>query len=134
MSDFLKSGTGIIIIITLISAFLLGGYEASKTPEQRMQEAAKREQRECSDQTMAFVMANHHIETSLKSPTTAEFPYITDDGVRTNYLGDCTHEVWTYVDAQNSYGAKIREYYFVRLQKYSGSNEWRILNAAIQSR
>lgn len=117
MLGFLKTRTGVLILLVMVGAFLLGAYEGSKTPEQRKLEAEQQAQKDCSDPVMAFVQANHFIGLRLKSPTTADFPYINYDGVRTNYLGNCTHEVWTYVDAQNSFGAMIRDHYYVRLQK-----------------
>lgn len=59
--------------------------------------------------------ATLHIKASLKAPSTADFPncYRQDDLVNTKPLGDKPggYAVTTYVDAQNSFGAKIRSYF-----------------------
>lgn len=59
--------------------------------------------------------AHHHIEAWLKAPATAEFPncYRHDDLVNTQPIEGApgAYLVTTYVDAQNSFGAKIRSYF-----------------------
>jgi hypothetical protein len=59
--------------------------------------------------------AQNYIKGALKAPTSADFPncYRQDDLVSTRPTGDKLggYAVTTYVDAQNSYGAKIRTYF-----------------------
>lgn len=63
--------------------------------------------------TTAYVCAIDVVEKHLKSPSTAKFcgatlATITD-------LGDNKYKVKGYVDAKNSFGAEVREYFIVTL-------------------
>lgn len=51
----------------------------------------------------------------LKSPSTAKFPYLTDDGVKVTKLDKDKYLVSSYVDSENSFGAMIRETYTVTI-------------------
>lgn len=59
----------------------------------------------------AWVCAQNIVEDYLKSPSTAKFCTFKDATV--TYLGDDKYKVRGYVDAQNSFGATIREYFTV---------------------
>lgn len=71
----------------------------------------------CEDDVAAFVMANAFVERQLRAPSTATFANLADDGVliRPTTLSDgrCAFRVSTFVDAQNGFGAMIRERYVV---------------------
>jgi hypothetical protein len=45
-----------------------------------------------NDDISAFVMTHDYVRAKLKAPSTAKFPSITTPGVKTIYLGSCTHE------------------------------------------
>jgi len=96
-----------------------------ETPEQRAQAA-------CESTTDAYVMSQDFIEQHLRAPASAKFPWMTDADVSVKYLGDCTHEVRAYVDAQNGFGALIRSRYYVKLQNQKGTSTWRALDVQIQ--
>lgn len=78
----------------------------------------------CSDTTMAFVMSQSFVEKSLKAPSTADFPYITSDGVTVSKLPSCKFQVDAYVDSQNSFGAKIRTHYVAVLGPSADGKTW----------
>ena len=66
----------------------------------------------CKDDVGAFVAAQHFIRDSLRSPSTASFPSITASGnssTPTFVGGRCGFRVQTYVDAENAFGATIRQ-------------------------
>jgi hypothetical protein len=84
----------------------------------------------CKDKTRAFQMSRDFVKDRLRAPTTAEFPWATDDGVSVVDLGDCTFDVHAYVDAQNAFGAKIRNRYDVKL-RYLGNEEWRASSVVV---
>ena len=65
------------------------------------------------DNAAACVMAQLMIEGQLKAPSTAEFQWCHDADIL--YFGNQTYKVYSYVDAQNSFGAMIRTKYWVRL-------------------
>jgi serine/threonine protein kinase len=91
-------------------------------------------QAQCESKISAFVMSHEFVKRQLKAPATAEFPSFSDQDVHVNYLGDCTHEVRAYVDAQNSFGAKLRNNYYVKLQNEKGTDTWRALEVEVLPR
>lgn len=87
-----------------------------------------KEQKRCTDSTMAFVMSQKFVKQRLKSPATAKFPSRTDPAVKIHYTGDCQHTIQAYVDSQNGFGAIIRTTYYIQLQYIKGSpgiGSWR---------
>lgn len=105
---------------------------AAQQAERDKAQAEKEEEKRCSDQTMAFAMSQKFVKQRLKSPATAKFPYATNAGVQTQYLGNCTHRVRAFVDSQNSFGAMIRSTYTVKLKKQPSGNNWSLLDIQIE--
>jgi hypothetical protein len=56
----------------------------------------------------ALVMSRHFVEDQLKAPATADFSDDTENVVKIN---DSTYDVQSYVDSENSFGAKLRSRY-----------------------
>lgn len=69
--------------------------------------------------TKAFTISQGFVEERLKAPGSADFPYL---DYTAEYKGDSTYVVKSYVDAQNSFGAKLRTRYMVKL-RYNGG-QW----------
>ena len=82
----------------------------------------------CTDGITAYVMSKDFVKRRLISPSTAEFPSYSS--IKTMYLGECKHEIRGYVDAQNPFGATIRNRYYVKLQKEENSDYWKLLKIA----
>lgn len=120
-SDTAKGCLG-IMGLGLIIAFFVNACEETKTPEQIKQEAVAKIEQDCRDGTMAFVMSQGFVEKRLKSPSTAKFPYVSDEGVKVGYIGECTNLVVAYVDSQNGFGATVRSQYAVKI-KYNPEDE-----------
>lgn len=57
----------------------------------------------------AFIQSQTCVEDLLKAPATAKFPFADTDLIP--QLSDSTFLVESWVDAQNSYGAMLRQYY-----------------------
>lgn len=74
---------------------------------------SKNDETDKDDSTTAYVCAIDVVEKRLKSPSTAKFCGVTRATI-TN-LGNNKYEVRGYVDAQNSFGAEVREYFTVTL-------------------
>lgn len=89
--------------------------EEEREAEKAAKKAAKRAKK-CTDTTMAFVMSQEFVRRSLKAPSTAAFPYITDDQVAVSTQPGCAFRVIAWVDAQNGFGAQIRSRYVVDLK------------------
>lgn len=110
--------------IAVLAALLASqaGCGESQTPEQRAQAT-------CEDEHDAFWISQDFVKRALKAPSTAEFPAtMRNDDIRSKYLGDCIHEIWAYVDSQNSYGAMIRTTYYAKVQNRKGTDNWSLLD------
>lgn len=77
--------------------------EAKKKAEE---EAAKKEEEQRSHTSTAKFCAQEQVKEMLKAPSTADFPWL--DGWAIAPQGGDVYKVQSYVDAENSYGAKIR--------------------------
>lgn len=72
-----------------------------------------------NDNSKVWVLAKHEVEIRLKSPSSAKFP--SSNEAKIMDLGD-TCIVTSYVDAENSFGASIRNKFTVTLRKDSSGN------------
>jgi hypothetical protein len=86
----------------------------------------------CDDPTMAFVMSQNFVKKNLKSPSTADFPYINNDGVRVSKISDCNYQVIGYVDSQNGFGAMVRSSYSVNMESTTDGKKWTARNLIIK--
>lgn len=101
--------------------------------EQEAKEKDEEDEKACSNDITAFVMSQDFVRKNLKAPSTADFPSIASDGVQVHYLGNCTHEILAYVDADNSFGAKLRTKYYIKIQSKKGTDdEWRVLKLKME--
>ena len=75
-------------------------------------------------------IARQFVKQQLKAPSTADFPY--DD-----YEYECvekTNNRWlvkSYVDAENSFGAKLRQKWWVEMKYKKSTDKWELLNIAV---
>lgn len=84
-----------------------GGNAPTITPEPTVQD----------NSSAAYTMAKRAVEARLKAPATADFPWL---NYTVNQLSDGTYVVTSYVDAENSFGAKIRSNWTVQLKHLGG--------------
>ena len=92
-------------------------------------ESAKQD---CDNATMAYVMSQNFVKQRLKSPGSAEFPYINGTDVLSVPDHKCTFYVSAYVDSQNSFGAKLRSYYKATMTYDRNEKVWRAPELVIQ--
>lgn len=92
-----------------------------------------RRERYCNEegQFYAYNRAKEFVKTQLKAPASAEFGGFTDRGVTTYQTNGCLFSATGYVDAQNSFGAKIRSRYSVSLEFLPDVDRWRALDVTI---
>lgn len=67
-------------------------------------------------------MSQQYVKDQLKAPSTAKFPWYEDAFVFD--LGGGKFQVNAYVDAENSFGAKLRSHYTCKLQKIEDGDYW----------
>lgn len=83
------------------------------------------------EETMAFIMCQTPVKNSLKSPSTAKFPYAHDDGVRIRHTGDGEYSVRGFVDAQNGFGAQLRTVWYCSI-KETPDKKWKLLDLVFE--
>ncbi len=105
-----------IILFVLVSLF-------SSPPETPAEKVRKQERDKPIE---AFSMAQVMIEDLLKAPSTADFAPFNYDSVQRIDL--TTWKVKTYVDAENSFGAKLRTWVEVTLEEDAPSQRWKCLD------
>src|SRR5580704_9962240 len=72
----------------------------------------------------AFTMCETYVKRRLKAPSSAKFGWITDSTIVGS--GDGPYTIDGYVDAQNSFGAMLRNQYTCQVQSIGGGR-WNLL-------
>lgn len=97
---------GVMILFGIIGSFLEDG--------------------EYDNSTMAYIMMEEFVKERLVAPKTAEFPGTFDGRVdHIQHLGDQKYRINSYVDAQNSFGATIRNNFTGEIEQVS-EDRWRL--------
>ncbi|MEN5305320.1 hypothetical protein [Pseudomonas sp. TWI628] len=128
-----KSAEGKIRSTLAVAAVVLVGswgwfYSWKNSPQRDIEAQA----RDCGDTTMAFVMSQNFVKQRLKSPKSAEFPYVSDRGVNVFADGVCGFQVSAYVDSQNGFGAMIRSVYQAKISYDRKTKLWSVGELTIQ--
>jgi len=80
--------------------------------------------------TDAFLVAKEFVSQKLKAPSTAKFPNSNHaEIINTGYN---RWRVTSYVDAQNTFGAMIRNNFTVLLSYNDSTNEWLLENISLK--
>lgn len=74
-----------------------------------------------SDKILAYNYAKDFVKKKLKSPSSAVFPDSQHKVDNTEYVGNATYEINSYVDSQNSFGAMIRTNFSCTIYFENGS-------------
>jgi hypothetical protein len=64
------------------------------------------------------------IKTRLKAPSTAKFPSFWNAPDHVTYLGNKRYKIRSWVDAQNSFGANIRQNYVSTIRMGNSDTHW----------
>ncbi|MGF0241252.1 hypothetical protein ACQR3P_18545 [Rhodococcus sp. IEGM1300] len=100
----------------------------NSSPQREQEQAAN----DCGDTTMAFVMSQNFVKQRLKAPNSASFPTVVDKGVSVRAIPDCSFDVSAYVDAQNAFGAPIRNSYTAKMSYDRANKLWRATQLIIE--
>ena len=125
---------GAIIVIAIIIGFfrcVVCDDESAGSSSQATQKDPKHDH----DAVMAWIMCENFVKRNLKSPSTASFGGVFDG----DYQDPKTHAIHKgggeyicrgFVDAQNSFGAKIRSQFVVTV-KYDGKTMWNLVEGPV---
>jgi hypothetical protein len=116
------------VILLVLIAGVWGWVSMMSSPSASAQAAAAEPPPPEHSKLDAWVMAEQFVKDALKSPGTAEFGGVfkgdyqrPDDHVED--LGSAHYVARGWVDAQNSFGAKVRADFVVKLH-YVGDKKW----------
>lgn len=108
----------LFIVITIIGTFTSQDTTVQITSDQKTSEEDLPKR--------AFYKSQEYVKEHLKAPATADFPYYNSTSVK-RVAGDAKgvmYEVVSYVDAQNSFGAKIRTNYKCSIVRVHANKSW----------
>jgi hypothetical protein len=120
-----KSGCLTVLGVVMLLAFVGSLSNRPKTSSQRETSTppTMSSNRSRSHSAAAQVVCQNLVENSLKAPSTASFPWFSTE-VRQS--GPDTYTVSGYVDAENSFGAKIRSAWTCQIAYKGGDDvDWR---------
>lgn len=115
-------------IVLIIPALLILILSSCGKPTQ--EDLAKRAAKTCKDAILSYTYAKDFIKRNLKAPTTAKFPSFRE--VNHTYKGNCTHRLTGTVDAQNSFGAMIRNSFDVTVRYDSAKETYYLEHISVQ--
>jgi hypothetical protein len=109
---------GLIAIAIIVSVGISIFSEISTSPSPSQAPESKVE--DYSDfGSEAYIVSKRYIEAILKSPSTADFPFM---DFTATHLGNGRYRVTSYVDSENSFGAMIRSDWTVLMAYKSGDS------------
>lgn len=127
-------GCGCLVLL-LLFFFVFGTGSEDQAPKNKGKQSGssqyKPQEESSSDPISAFVMSQSFVKDRLKAPATAEFPWYDESMVTP--LGKEKYIVRSYVDAQNAFGALIRNNYTCRLA-YQGNDKWLLEDITIEAK
>ena len=86
---------------------------------------SKKDSASSSSKMDAWFSATNYVEQSLKAPRTAKFPRYNEEYV--TYAGNDIFIISAYVDAQNSFGAMIRNNFRCEVERVNSTN-WKLIS------
>ena len=85
----------------------------------------------CGSASEAYAMSQNPARQMLKSPSTADFPGITAQGVSVTHEPPCSYIIRAYVDAQNGFGATVRTPYTATMTRNPETGAWATVSLAL---
>lgn len=79
------------------------------------------EEEQVYDKATAWVYTQDLVEKRLKTPSTADFPWFPENDI--NQI-DTTFIINSHVDAENSFGAMIREHFYAKMVYSPNDTVW----------
>ncbi len=122
---------GVIFLIGLFGSLFDDNDSSKTTTTSNVQKKSWREQ---DNSTMAYIMMEDFVKQRLKSPKSADFPGVFDGrGDHVKYLGNHKYRIISYVDAQNSFGATMRNNFIGEIEQNS-EDRWRLISLELFQR
>lgn len=114
------------VLILLICSICLAGC-LNKEQKRKAEANALYEQKIKAEKefaSKAFLIAKNYIKKKIKTPPTAEFPFL---DYQSTSISPRIVEIRSYFDAQNSFGATVRTHYSIKMEQTG--DDWANLSA-----
>jgi len=120
-----------IVVIVLIARCMFCDDEPSSGPTVEEQRKPKVEH----DSIAAWIMCQEFVKRNLKSPSSADFGGLLagdwqDPATHAIHMGNGKYRCTGFVDAQNSFGAQIRNQFSLTI-KYTGNDNWKLVEGPV---
>lgn len=125
------------LLVLMIGFVVVGGVFILIRPPTPPETPETRRAKICDqggDRVAAMSIAREFVMRRLKVPSTAEFVHVPADYDRIRYEGDCRFKVAVVVDAENSFGAKLRARYNASLRYMPETDEWYAESVDVEGR
>lgn len=125
----------ITLIALVVGLFALWGWynwsymspekvSARKAVDER--EVLATREKNCNNDIVAYVVGQDFVRDRLKAPSSADFPRINEAVVELQ--ANCQFSIISYVEALNSFGAKLRTPYMLTLRYLPVEDKWQLIN------
>ncbi len=113
------------LILTIVVGFVVGGWLMFGNGGSDWQTK--------DDSIAAYIMMEDFVTRRLKSPTSARFPGISERQRHVTALGNGKYRIESWVDAQNAFGAQIRNRFVGEILQVD-EDQWRLISLSLSPR
>jgi hypothetical protein len=115
-------------MVIVCAGVFTGGGGASSTGSGTSASTPRKTWKDRDNSTMAYIMMEDFVKRRLRSPSTADFPgFFGGRGDHVQYLGEQKYRIVSWVDAQNAFGATIRNNFVGEIQQVS-EEQWQLIS------
>ena len=111
--------------------FALGVYAALTAVHVEPQSREQASSPSVPEDLLAYTLCSNAVKKQLKAPSTAVFADVSERASQIKTTGAHTYAIESYVDAENSYGAKIRTQWSCTIE-IDGQAQYRIVSLDLQ--
>lgn len=122
-----KQASPLAIILGLAAVAIFIGIGATLTPDTPATKPDAKSTKPVNrlTETQAYIMSQQFVKDRLKAPATADFPWQDEATIRKTGPGEFL--VLSYVDAQNAFGANIRNHYACKISSDDNGKTWNLV-------
>jgi hypothetical protein len=125
-----KKGKFTLIIafgLIVVTFGILGVLDSGTTSTVKSSSGYQFGENDQANHFMAYSVMEDFVKEKLKSPSTAKFPETFEKREHIKHKGNRTYHIDSWVDSENSYGAKIRARVVGDIQQ-TGEYDWKLIS------
>ena len=123
-----------VVVVICAGALNTGNGSSSSGNRSSPSSTARKTWKDQDSSIMAYIMMEEFVKQRLRSPSTADFPGVFQGRAdHVEYLGNQTYKIRSWVDAQNGFGATIRNNFVGEISQVDEQN-WQLISLEIFER